>query len=690
MARLPTVADFGARPTPQAYTGSPSTVPNAGGVAQAAGQLGETVARIGQGIVEKEDKLNYAAARTKMLTASITARQELQNDPDYETWGKRFTEKMKAAQGEAEGMIRSASDRRMFQADAEVDTLRGGEDLAKLVTARRVNARLGVYSQTKIDLMEASQNAPDDATREATINTFADATRAAVAQGDISASDGVAHMRDFGATYVSARVETLRTMDDLDGAKKFLDMHRQMVDPGTEVRLYAQLHDALENRDNLGVVDHLFTTPTPADATGKPTAARADIGRMASITAQSESGNKDRVNGQLVTSPKGAQGRMQVMPGTARDPGHGIRPWDGKSDDDRARVGTELLAALTRKYGDPAKAWAAYNWGEAKVDAAVSKHGGDWLAHTPDETKAYVAKNMAALGGGTTYSGPSGPDMNTINARIDDMAKTEGWSPERKAKVRAMASARGSGLQAEANQARQENFNQALAKADTLGGGFTDVSQLGDNFYKADAQDQHRLRAMAEANMHAQAAGPPANGSVVRSLHVMAIAAPDQFAQANLAQYRPFMTSGEFDEVSQSQARAKTQDQGGWNPRSGIQSAIGWGKTFGGVDLNDDDLYRVYRFMEARAREHAATNHGKPPTENDYQGFFREATREVQVTRSFMGVDALASDTTSRAYELPSAGYKALITRQFKAQFGRNPTDAEVHQWFDRMGEKLK
>lgn len=91
------------------------------------------------------------------------------------------------------------------------------------------------------------------------------------------------------------------------------------------------------------------------------------------------------------TSPKGAKGPMQVMDATARDPGFGIRPWNGKTEADRARVGRQYLAALNHKYkGDEAKVLAAYNGGPGRVDNAVRKHGSEWLRAMPKESRDYV------------------------------------------------------------------------------------------------------------------------------------------------------------------------------------------------------------------------------------------------------------------------------------------------------------
>lgn len=88
------------------------------------------------------------------------------------------------------------------------------------------------------------------------------------------------------------------------------------------------------------------------------------------------------------------------MLATARDPGFGIRPWDGRSHDDLARVGKEYRRAMQRRYGgDPAKMWAAYNAGPGRVDSLIASHGDRWLDHAPPETRKYVRGLLGSLRG---------------------------------------------------------------------------------------------------------------------------------------------------------------------------------------------------------------------------------------------------------------------------------------------------
>jgi soluble lytic murein transglycosylase-like protein len=119
---------------------------------------------------------------------------------------------------------------------------------------------------------------------------------------------------------------------------------------------------------------------------------------MTRITAEKESGNRDRnEQGRVITSSKGAQGRMQVMPGTARNPGYGQKP-AGKGDEALAESGNNYLSAMMRRYdGDPAKAWAAYNCGPGCVNRHIAKYGENWRRELPSETKNYLDWTLPRL-----------------------------------------------------------------------------------------------------------------------------------------------------------------------------------------------------------------------------------------------------------------------------------------------------
>lgn len=164
-----------------------------------------------------------------------------------------------------------------------------------------------------------------------------------------------------------------------------------------------------------------------------------DWERLFAITRHTESRNRDHDDsGNILKSPVGAMGRMQVMPGTARDPGWGIKPWNGRDLDDLARVGEEMLRAMVRRYnGDLTKAWAAYNWGPGNVDKAIKRHGQGWLRNAPKETRDYVRKNMGMLTGNefnpdssTASTPPPRKGQPLWSSVRSEMQRRQSFSPE--------------------------------------------------------------------------------------------------------------------------------------------------------------------------------------------------------------------------------------------------------------------
>jgi soluble lytic murein transglycosylase-like protein len=101
-------------------------------------------------------------------------------------------------------------------------------------------------------------------------------------------------------------------------------------------------------------------------------------------------------------SPKGAQGLMQIMPGTAQELGL-QDAFDPRQNID---AGSQFLRQLLDKYGDLAKALGAYNAGPAAVDQAGA---------IPDisETRDYVDSIMKKLEPTRTVP-PSSPTPKPI------------------------------------------------------------------------------------------------------------------------------------------------------------------------------------------------------------------------------------------------------------------------------------
>lgn len=272
--------------------------------------------------------------------------------------------------------------------------------------------------RSKARLLGLSQEFADTEVRKATSNAHRLAIKTALERNDVGFADGYLKKYKGGMD-----------ADDLlavQGAiTKEMDQH-QAVTTAT------------------GVVQTLATKIQPSD-----------FDRVVAITMQSESnGQRYGKDGQLLTSPKGAKGEMQVLDSTNRDPGFGVKPAKDNSPEERARVGRDYLAAMAKRYdGDPAKVWAAYNGGPGAVDEAVMRAkasptpGADWLTFMPNETQAYVAKNTKALQAGLGVAPPTLAEVHDqVRTRLGANAKsavvqaalqeaTRQWDDQTKAKA---------------------------------------------------------------------------------------------------------------------------------------------------------------------------------------------------------------------------------------------------------------
>jgi len=93
------------------------------------------------------------------------------------------------------------------------------------------------------------------------------------------------------------------------------------------------------------------------------------------------------------TSPVGAKGLMQIMEATAKQPGFGVKPFQG--DDlfdpvENVRFGTDYMYALVDKLGSKRNAAVAYNWGYGNAKKWIEQ-GAD-LDKLPEETRNYIRK----------------------------------------------------------------------------------------------------------------------------------------------------------------------------------------------------------------------------------------------------------------------------------------------------------
>ena len=335
--------------------------------------------------------------------------------PDGKPLTEEYGGKLQTAISEVSAKLGNDMQRQAFMQNANGLLLQFQSGLQQHELAEYKAYSLSTQEGTiKLGVDEARRNWQDPEKVRASL----DSVKAAVVKtGQLSGwsgSDTTARMREVSSSVHMGVIETAMSENNPEYALGYVDQFKDEMTAADLLKVRGNINKDVYHR----LADGIATSVVGA---ARAQTAPGDFGRMVNITATSESGNRERdAAGKLITSPKGAQGAMQVMPGTNIDPGFGVKPAQDNSDAERTRVGRDYLQAMVQHYaGDPSKAWAAYNWGPGNVDAAIKTHGAAWLSQAPAETRAYVAKNMAALGAGGGVTKPTLQDVHdNVRAQV--------------------------------------------------------------------------------------------------------------------------------------------------------------------------------------------------------------------------------------------------------------------------------
>lgn len=439
-----------------------------------------------------------------------------------------------------------------------------------------------------------------------------------------------------------------------------------------------RLQGPLQGRMAKADADHFMGLAGPPPEATKPSS-RSGVANLDAITIQSESGGNPNA-----VSPVGARGLMQVMPATARDPGFGIRPSDGSQQDD-VRVGKAYRAKMEQRYGgDLAKMWAAYNWGPGALDNAIKKHGDNWLDHAPAETKAYVRKNIAAVGSsGAAYQpAPQEIDRGGAYNALNRAVEAGEISPERADRARLEIDRRTRVNESLLNDQRQRADDQAKVIALNAGDNFR-VSMLPkavrDNLSPVDlaeyAAAERRIaeqRAKAAETARKEAARETGK-SAEWQLEAQARFDPEGFKRVDLKKYIGVVSGETLNSLAVKQVDLIRKPPPKFQPQEAISGAISRGQKYHGVKVDDKDMPAIYDFMQDKLAAVQAKNGGIGP--NDADEAFKAAT-SVAIKRPGM----IWGSTERKGYEVTvddiGAGLKDTIRRSWKGS--KPPTDDQI------------
>lgn len=215
--------------------------------------------------------------------------------------------------------------------------------------------------------------------------------------------------------------------DDPMEAKRYADLHRDEIDPLTMASIDKMLEAPLVDAEADTLVDAIRGT-----GQGVPVGPVSGSDLVKAVTWQESRGKPG------LTSPKGAAGVMQVMPGTAeemcRKLGIKYDPVRLKNDPEYCtRIGTAYLDEQLKRYGGNATlALAAYNAGPGAVDKWLASNGdprkggisdAQWAARIPfKETRDYVPSVIKKLGVAGPRNAPRENDLASQLAAADGIA----------------------------------------------------------------------------------------------------------------------------------------------------------------------------------------------------------------------------------------------------------------------------
>jgi hypothetical protein len=574
--------------------------------------LGRAVAQAGEqagNFVEQQNLINIRHAETAARDAdnqATLARQRLYYEGDqafFNQEGRNAINAAPALQAERERIDREALanlhdplSQRLYR---DVATRRRIADNEQISRHLHIEGNRYEDSVDEDALRVATSGAVNAADNPAeivrqidTADTIVERSAVRHGLGAPGSPEVVNRQRRAAANIVGAVADRIRQRPRTEGggpgeAQAFIVSMADRIDPVEATRLLRGIEDeAAQESANRDVEHYLVTTGTEEQATAppnatpgnaRPTPVPPNAAVHAAIGAQ-ESGSRERgPDGRVVTSRAGAQGMMQVMPDTERQPGFNIRPGNG-TDADRSRVGRELYDALLRHYnGNITLALTAYNWGQGRVDAHIRTHGDPrtgrvsdaaWLASIPNsEARNYAPAVLRRLGETPAASAASpqnqaptyqGEEINlaaTIN-RIE--ADRELSYPQQRALIAAARERHGLGAQAR-QEAEQRVADLGYTAMTALGDNYTRYEQLPLNVRRqidANPRLAYQFHQIAESNLHEAerraAAGPPAYGQQFMDLLEASQGGPQDralFQRVDLRSPRYNITNGERAEL---------------------------------------------------------------------------------------------------------------------------------------------
>lgn len=452
MPRVPTYDSFQAAPSalPQARINAPDLPDVAGQQAQ---QMGRAMAGAGQALgqmatdmeqqanqLRVDDALNRAKEAALRLTydkdagfSALKGVNALQR-PDGKPLADEYSENLKRQVDEIAGTLGNPAQRQAFAMHSNdiLTSFRGQaiQHEAQEYKTYALSVTEGIQATAKRDI-ELNWNNPD-AVSSAVERIRAETYRQAQLLGK-SAEWQDAQARkltsDGHRTALKAAIEN----NNVAYADGYLKKYSGQMDMDDILAARGLITKTMDAQVGVAAAADVVTRMQPRIQT-------SEAERAFNVALGTESNHRQfGADGKPLTSPKGAVGIAQVMPGTGPDAARlaGLEWDEAKYKNDPAYNKAIGMAYFQKQLqdngGDLAKAYAAYNAGPGRLQDAMKKAAQSadfakvdgslkavpWLQYMPKETQAYVEKNMREFEAG------QGQAQRPTFQEIDDQLRSD-------------------------------------------------------------------------------------------------------------------------------------------------------------------------------------------------------------------------------------------------------------------------
>lgn len=502
-------------------------------------------------------------------------------------------------------------------------------------------------------------------------------------------------------------------------AEKMFQQVQSQLQPESQIRLAAQVQHSVQQVQQRDISAAVLAGKAPTDPNSLLPAIDGSKPLQAVVQDMESGGRRYATDGLILTSPKGAQGEMQVMPTTAANPGFGVRPAQNGSPEELVRVGRDFLGAMTARYNDAGLALAAYNAGPGQVDKWLVKFGdprsgqisdADFVAKIPfDETRNYVANGLSKLGQQPAPQAP--PTASQLKTQLPALAAQarDVWTrmyPNDPvgadavfSRVMSYGQVALAGQQAQQSAARDTLYQGIVGSKPDGSDAPRTVDQLLANPAMKAAWDQATPEAQLTIQQHFKAGGGdvPRTADTQKLLYQMTGMYSNNrqaFADADLTPLIAQLPHADFDKLSNLQVAARNKQELAQDKQLNLDHALGVAQRFALAPLGiftptkdtPQNKRQLYDEFTGALRDQLDTfqqANKRPPNDQEIAAMAKNLTTQVQVPGKWWGTTPksafeITPDQAGQVTATVPDAFRTGITAALTKAQGKPPTEAQV------------